>query len=208
MSDSTNVDANRQALLALVATGDLQVTPHAWRREVRGAFIVYTCEACNGTTQVCGDVSPGKLDRLLSAPECLGFEVDTTVPDAAARALALSQEVRPRGSSVSTASVAHLAYSPGVSRTNAAREVDGDPHAPVVSSTPTSVPDAADTSCPDRCPKPCRRMAHQQSYLEQHWTELSRQKGRPLTDTEKAWNVPVESDNLQWSAEQWSSYCP
>lgn len=45
--------------------------------------------------------------------------------------------------------------------------------------------------------------------LQRHWDNLANQKGRPLTDSEKAWNIPQEAfpgSMKYWDVEEWGSY--
>lgn len=45
--------------------------------------------------------------------------------------------------------------------------------------------------------------------LQKHWDNLANQKGRPLTDSEKAWNIPQEAlpgSMKYWDVEEWGSY--
>jgi len=47
----------------------------------------------------------------------------------------------------------------------------------------------------------------QQQWLDIYWSKLGREKGLPLTNNEKAWNIPKKSDEMQWSSEQWGEWC-
>lgn len=46
----------------------------------------------------------------------------------------------------------------------------------------------------------------QQEWLNIYWFMLGRERGRPLTDGEKAWNIPQKSDPWGWSSETWESW--
>lgn len=45
----------------------------------------------------------------------------------------------------------------------------------------------------------------QADWLDIYWSMKGEERGNPLTDEEKAWNVPKTSDPLGWSDELWAS---
>ncbi len=43
-------------------------------------------------------------------------------------------------------------------------------------------------------------------WLEIYYNKKGAERGTPLTDAEKAWDIPGRSDPLCWSSEDWESY--
>ncbi|NGX58414.1 MAG: hypothetical protein K940chlam3_01321 [Chlamydiae bacterium] len=47
----------------------------------------------------------------------------------------------------------------------------------------------------------------QSAWLKIYWQKLGEEQGKPLTNSQKAWNIPEKSDSWGWDAETWSSWC-
>jgi hypothetical protein len=46
----------------------------------------------------------------------------------------------------------------------------------------------------------------QEDWLHVYWKKLGEERGKALTDSDKAWNIPKISDPLEWSDTAWESW--
>jgi hypothetical protein len=52
-----------------------------------------------------------------------------------------------------------------------------------------------------RFPNNKNRYCSQEEWLEEYWTKLGLK-----TDKDRAWNIPAESDPMNWDLETWGSF--
>lgn len=47
---------------------------------------------------------------------------------------------------------------------------------------------------------------NQRAWLEVYWKKLGDERGKELSDADKAWNIPQKSDPLDWSENAWETW--